>query len=330
MNYYFQIEGDIRNNIGDVLQGMVAIPFLPDNAIVVDRESLAKIPQPGFLIANGWYLHSFENFPPPDNVQPFYVSVHIAKSELLLDRKTRDHFMKYAPIGCRDTKTLKLLLGWGIPAYYSSCLTITTHPRNEINHSGIGECLLVDNIDHPVPMDVKEKLERLLGEKLTRVSHDPPNTSGSLHDYWSNASTHMESLLKRYCKARLVVTTKIHCALPCLGMGANILVIHPNPADPRLDTVREFIEILSYTQIQNAKSLTPSNVNQQALNERKLFLNRLVNKAVKSKKNPIIYDPFYKSIKKQSVRQARIYRLLVKIMYRLGISRGKIKRVYGM
>ncbi|HEX8461279.1 MAG TPA: polysaccharide pyruvyl transferase family protein, partial [Segetibacter sp.] len=175
MKFYYQIEGALRNNIGDVLQGMVAKAFLPDNATVVDREALADMDPNGasVLLANGWYMHSFEKFPPPANVNPIYVSVHMAQSQLLADSNVRKHFKKHSPIGCRDEKTLKLFLGWGIPAYYSGCLTITAKQRAPINTSLEGEVLLVDNIDHPIPDDVKIKLEKLLGKSFTRVSHDP-------------------------------------------------------------------------------------------------------------------------------------------------------------
>ncbi|MGB3618215.1 MAG: hypothetical protein WBA12_08850, partial [Catalinimonas sp.] len=115
MKYLYQIEGALRNNIGDVLQGMVAKRFLPEGAEVVDREALADIDtgEPSFLVANGWYMHSWEKFPPPPNVTPLYVSVHVADSQLLLDPAIRNHFLMHSPIGCRDVKTLKLFAGWG-------------------------------------------------------------------------------------------------------------------------------------------------------------------------------------------------------------------------
>jgi len=330
MKYYYQVEGDLRNNIGDVLQGMVAKAFLPADAAVADREDLASLDknEPGYLVANGWYMHAFDKFPPPPSVTPLYVSVHIANSGLLQRKEVRDHFKNNGPIGCRDHKTLKLFLGWGIPAYYSGCLTVTSNKRAEINTSGKGECLLVDNIDHPVPDDVKVKLETLLGETLTRVSHDPPDTTGTLEEYDKKGEAHMEMLLERYCKARLVITTKIHCALPCLGMGANVLIIHPNPSDPRLDTIREFINVISYDQIKDMTSVELPQVNKEALNNRRNFLSTLVNKGVKSFKNPIDNDPEYSAIKRNSVFKAIFYRQAVKAMLIFSKSE-QVKRVYG-
>ena len=38
--------------------------------------------------------------------------------------------------------------------------------------------------------------------------------------------THAESLIKEYAKASLVITSRIHCALPCLGLDTPVLYLH--------------------------------------------------------------------------------------------------------
>lgn len=333
MNYYYQVEGLLRNNIGDVLQGMVAKDLLPEGARVADREALADLAgkEKGMLIANGWYMHSFKKFPAPNNITPVYAAVHIANSALLADAGVRGHFRKHAPIGCRDNKTLQLLLGWGIPAYYSSCLTITAKARGPVTHNPDGDVLLVDNVDHPVPDAVFNKLESLLGKKLVRVSHDPPDTSGDIESYAKTAEKHMNDLLATYCKASLVLTTKIHCALPCLGMGANVKLIHPNPSDPRLATVGEFIDIISYKEILERTNLDSAPVNTAALEKRKQFLLELVSDSIKEGANAVQVSGKmkYRLIRVKAALMAKVYRLAVVMSYRIGFAKAKIERVYG-
>lgn len=333
MKYYYQVEGYLRNNIGDVLQGMVAKAFLPKEATVVDREALADVDSSdeALLLANGWYMHTFEKFPPPENISPIYVSVHIAHSQILKEAKTRIHFKKHAPIGCRDKKTEMLFLGWGIPAYYSGCLTITALKRAEINNTGKGEVLLVDNIDHPVPDFVKSKLETLLKTSFISVSHNPPDLHGTIEEYDERSEAYMNSLLERYCKAALVITTKIHCALPCLGMGANVMMIHPNPFDPRLATVREFIEVLSYKDVMAAKELIKPLVDLKALNQRKEFLSRIVTESVAIGKNIMSFpdNDELKKIRRKSIWRAIFYRFGIKSILTLGLANDQMKRVYG-
>ncbi|GAL84055.1 hypothetical protein Cpin_2366 [Sporocytophaga myxococcoides] len=334
MKYYYQVEGHLRNNIGDVLQGMVAKRFLPGNPSVVDREALSTIPktEPGLLIANGWYMHTYDRFPAPDNIIPIYTSVHIADSKLLLDPKVREHFKKNAPIGCRDSKTLQLMLGWGIPAYYSSCLTTTCERRATAAEGKRGEVLLVDNVDHPVPENVKNKLEQMLGKTMVRISHDPPNTEGDIETYARTAEDQMDLLLKRYCNAELVITTKIHCALPCLGMGANVMFIHPNPSDPRLATLAEFTDIISYNDILQMNQIQKPEVRQDRLEKRKKFLSDFVKSSIALKENPIknANNFAYGYIKYKSYAMANVYRAGVMILGKLGIAKEKISRVYGI
>jgi hypothetical protein len=333
MKYYYQVEGDVRNNIGDVLQGMVAKAFLPAPALVANREDLANLDktEPSFIIANGWYMHSFENFPPPPNVEPLYVSMHIAKSKLLADPKIRAHFKAHAPIGCRDIKTLNLFLGWGIPAYYSSCLTTTTTARGPVNHTGEGEILLVDNVDHPVPPEVKLKLETLLGKPLVSISHDPPHPKGDLEAYTKEAETHMNDLLARYCKAALIITTKIHCALPCLGMGVKVMMVHPHPSEGRLAPLAEFIDIMSYEEVLKANKINIPEVRQAMLDKRRSFLSRLSTASAKLGYNALTKPATteFKMLKLKSQLMAKVYRAGLLTAYKLGIAKEKLERVYG-
>lgn len=332
MRYLYQIEGKLRNNIGDVLQGIVAKAFLPADAEVVDREGLKLIDREreAVLVANGWYMHDFTSFPPPPNVKPIYVSVHIADSGLLRSAEVRDHFMANSPIGCRDEKTRKMFLGWGIPAYFSGCLT-TTMSLGDAEITKSDEILLVDGVDHPVPAEICQKLEAHYGLPLVRITHDPPHTDGSLEDYSDRAQQRMIELLKRYKGARKVVTTKIHCGLPCMGIGANVMVIHPNPSDPRLNTVREFMPVTSFEEVKAGQIDDTIEADTVALTKRQEFLSGIVSASVTKGQN-IMMTPQtdeQRKLASQSKLQAKLYRLGVKAMLATGLGSAQLKKVYG-
>jgi len=332
MKYYFQIEGYVRNNIGDTLQGLAAKAFLPDNAEPADREALSELDKktPAVLIANGWYMHRWDKFPPPEIVKPIYTSVHIARTQMLAEKKILDHFKTNAPIGCRDQKSLLYFLGWGVPAYYSSCLTITTQPRAEINTTGEGEFILVDNMDHVVPDDVLNKLEELFGHKFIRISHDSISSNMPFEEYANETTDRMNSLLKRYCKAALVVTTKIHCALPCLGMRANVMLIHPDPKDFRLDTVKRYMKIYSYDEVLEMNTIPTVKVNKKRLKKYRAFLSGIVSQSVESGYN-ILSRPKsleHKYLRLKSIIMAKTFRLAVIVLFKLGISKKEIGRIF--
>ncbi|MFN9710988.1 MAG: polysaccharide pyruvyl transferase family protein [Bacteroidota bacterium] len=331
MNHYYIAEGKLRNNIGDILQGMSASQYLPEDANPVDRESLSDLnpDQPAFMIANGWYMHDFSKFPPPPKVYPLYISVHISNSDLLKSEKIRDHFRKYAPIGCRDDKTLRLFLGWGIPAYYSGCLTTTIKkPLFKVTpHSE--SILLVDNIDHPVPENIIHKLEDLFQQKIDRLNHNPKIVERDFLSYVNAGRKQIDDLLYQYCSAKLIITTKIHCALPCIGMGLPVILIHPNPADPRLYTVKQFIPVISYESLMKMEEAPISIVNHHRLKNQKRLLSTIVNHSVKNKSNVIKHptSPTFLFIKIRSVIAAWYYRFIIILLLRLKIS-SQINRVF--
>ncbi|MBJ7428938.1 MAG: hypothetical protein JHD28_08285, partial [Bacteroidia bacterium] len=331
MKYFYQIEGLKRNNLGDVIQGLAAKQFLPNNAKPANREKLSLlINEPSLLIANGWYQHEFDKFPPPAEVIPFYISVHIAKSDFIKIKSIREHFKKNAPIGCRDSKTLWLMRGFGIPAYYSSCLTLTFNNSNSFQGDK-SEVIWVDNIDHPIPLKIEQKLNELIPEGFTKISHDPLSRFLKFETYVEDNTELTFSLFKRYEQAKLVLTTKIHCALPCIGMGIPVILIHPNPNDPRLSVLSNLISIISYDELMDLESLPKSIIKKKQAIKIKKNLTYLLKLAVKNNKNPFTEKPnfklYYQYQKYKLISSAISFGL--KSVYKLGIFKKTFERVFG-
>ena len=59
-----------------------------------------------------------------------------------------------------------------------------------------------------------------------------------------------KTLVSQYAKAKLVITSRIHCALPCLGLETPVLYVEDiNQSETsfcRLDGLRELFNIVSY------------------------------------------------------------------------------------
>ena len=52
-----------------------------------------------------------------------------------------------------------------------------------------------------------------------------------------------EALLRRYATAELVITSRLHCALPCRAMGTPVIFVHPNYySDSRFDGLRDILD----------------------------------------------------------------------------------------
>src|SRR5688572_10324305 len=70
------------NNLGDEVQSLAALRFLPRVDRLVDRDNLSSFETaertPVSVILNGWYGHRPENWPPAPCIRPLLVSVHFS------------------------------------------------------------------------------------------------------------------------------------------------------------------------------------------------------------------------------------------------------------
>ena len=63
-----------------------------------------------------------------------------------------------------------------------------------------------------------------------------------------------ENLLKKYATAKLVITTRIHCALPCLALGTPVILVVPKYDKERFDGLFQLFNIVGKNQ--NKRFLT--------------------------------------------------------------------------
>lgn len=271
-------------NIGDYIQSIAARQYFQSINQFVNRETLNSYDGPPIkVIMNGWFLHNIENWPPSDNIFPLFISFHLNFSAIkILDKiQNIQYFKKYEPIGCRDYYTLELLKSKGIRAYFSGCLTLTLGKsyNNEVDN---GEILFVDILPKILSITrsknaVKQfykdrKLIKILELIYTHWKNRKKVLRRNLiinsifekdilkykreifHDFYDNDShdnrfNKAENLLSLYSKARIVFTSKIHCALPCLAMGTPVVFIKGpdlnNEIDAcRLEGVLEFLNVI--------------------------------------------------------------------------------------
>jgi len=288
MNHYYLAEGSKKNNLGDIIQGMSARAYLGENAICLDREKLNEFEgEKGILIANGWFMHDYNAFPPSEKLTPFYISFHLASIKLLCSKLNRNHFRKYGPVGCRDRKTQIYFLLNGIPAYYSGCLTVTFNKRKKIFRRSFQDSIvMVDNVDHQFPKEIIEKIREIGNKELNLLNHDPILAESDFDSYLIENEAYINNLMEEYSGASVVITNKLHCALPCLSLGIRVIFIHPNPEDGRLNILNKFILIYSYNEVLSWDRIPDFKVNQRVLKNIQFKLERLTTSFVENKVNP--------------------------------------------
>lgn len=225
---YASLRYDLSPNLGDEIQSLAVEQHLPRVDTKLDRDSLGRFhsDEPHIVVLQGWFSHTPERcFPPSASIVPAFVGFHLetkyhGSAAHFLSPDGVAYMRKYEPIGCRDERTREMLQRAGVRAYTSHCLTLT-FPRREREPSD-GKVFVVDAADVRIPAR--------LSWKAVRVAHDVPTLRGND----SRKSIAARELLDAYRnEARLVITTRLHCALPCVAMGIPV-VFFGDPADPRL------------------------------------------------------------------------------------------------
>ena len=134
------------------------------------------------------------------------ILIIINPSFQIWDSRYFQDLAKFSPIGCRDIYTRDKLIEHGIKAYFSSCLTSTL----DIDYSA------------------KEK------ERTNDIIFNLSKIIYIQHNFFFKNFTHIErfkfakNLLYKYARAKLVITIRIHAALPCLALNTPFILVNKN------------------------------------------------------------------------------------------------------
>jgi exopolysaccharide biosynthesis predicted pyruvyltransferase EpsI len=207
---------------------------------------------------NGWW-HIFKgNAVPSPLIEPLYVSIHINNPKEL-PQETIAHFKKHEPIGCRDYTTMRFLQGEGVAAYFSGCMTLTLGRTYAVSPEERTNTIYYVNFDKNIfvnylkskftvltsffPQKVRRQLDNIIQTcvpdftKCRHIYRDHCVPFSLSHDEYFRLA---DMYLRDYAKAKLVITSKIHCALPCAGMGVPVILIMNKPDDPRFDGSKNY------------------------------------------------------------------------------------------
>jgi len=215
-------------NLGDDVQWIAAGQFLPRIDTFIDRENPMEMEGEAetFCFFNGWFTWRPDRYPPPENVKPVWIALHIASDHMLTARMV-EHLKAHEPIGARDLNTLTMLRNAGVSSYWSGCLTATL-PKSDGPRTG-GDVLLADlhrKVADRVPKSVRRGAKKI-SNKVTK----PEDPAARQKLSWE--------LLERLSKARLVITSRLHIAIPCSAVGTPCVMLHPTVnTDRRFGGVR--------------------------------------------------------------------------------------------
>ena len=195
-----------------------------------DASSLDVVPEETWLLAFGWYMHSWYrirwDFPFHPNLRPVFVSFHVNHQESL-EGDSLDYLQRHAPIGCRDWTTVHLLLDRGVPAFFSGCLTTTVDTLFPGGRTATDDLpvALVDLVAGSEPTGVR-------GPTVT-VHHSGIGVRGT--GFAKNLRLAVKVLESYRRDVSSVVTSRLHCYLPVRALGVPVDFRPKDPDDIRFD-----------------------------------------------------------------------------------------------
>lgn len=147
-----------------------------------------------------------------DKIIPVFLSLNIYTT--VLNEEDVEYLKKYGPIGCRDWQTYETMCKYNISAYLNGCLSITMKFR-EVNERKYQNILCVDvpsELESFIPLDYR---------------NDIKHCSQILSMEGVQRDCVEQLVYKQYLSyledARLVITSRLHCAIPCMMAGIPVV-----------------------------------------------------------------------------------------------------------
>lgn len=229
-NLVLDADKDIEN-VGDWAQ-IFAIEYLYQY-MNIDYRNVVRIKVSELSTYSGEYVILPINFPfygyynLSAKIIPVYLGISIIHKSVVSGLRMEN----FQPIGCRDFHTWKELTDCGLEAYMAGCLTITWPKRATSDRQN--KIFIVDVSDH-----VYKRIPENIRKKAKRVSHIRYSDECKGEDAARN-------IYKAYKdEACLVITSRIHCAQPCLAMGIPVVFIC-DVCSFRYDVIRQYIPVYS-------------------------------------------------------------------------------------
>ncbi|EEC43087.1 predicted protein [Phaeodactylum tricornutum CCAP 1055/1] len=255
-----KVVGDHNMNKGDEMQGLAGLQFRGIPGYLVERDRLDVVSviasknfsatgevtvhspsqsalTPTTVFLNAWWGDGNWIWPPPGKLEPVFVSMHLNNNKIKQDvNKSKAYLNQHWPIGARDTESQRFLKSIGVHSVFSGCMTMTLLPtwsKWRASKEQNNEVLIVD---------VNKNGLQLLPDHITlgavKLSANLVNKS-VIDDQVARYFLANEMKL-RLQKAKLVITQRLHIALPAASMGTPVILImdHNMPGGGGVDGAR--------------------------------------------------------------------------------------------
>lgn len=196
-------------NLGDDIQAVAVAELMGGISATCDRTNLGTTKHVGKMLLAGWFKHPEDTWPPAAGITPLFVAWHADDPRCVTDHV--EYLKQHEPIGCRDIATMELCRKHGIDAYWSGCATLTLKRDRVLGQNPLAVDIQVDGV-----------------QNLTNGIKHAPDRIGKA-----------QAMIDRLARAKCVVTSRLHIAMPCAAMGVPVLLVHA--PDKRFTGLSQFV-----------------------------------------------------------------------------------------
>lgn len=260
IQYAYKVENGWKKegNIGDCIQN-IAVENLykkanisKENLVLVNRDGLKEYNgTPCKLVMQSYFAQSCKFFPFPwsKNISPIFLGFHLNSTnnsrKIFIKKNIHKDMKPYEPVGCRDRSTRDFLKKYGINAYFSGCMTLTLDKREKSPENG--KIFIVDlhkNVMKNMPKEILDKADK----SITHI-HKWEKYPLDFEDAISFENKAREILEIYKSEASLVITSRIHVAMPCIAMGIPVIFISKSLYNVRFDVLQGIVPVYTYKDI---------------------------------------------------------------------------------
>lgn len=223
------------HNIGDNIQShavehlYASMGLAPEQILRLNRYEFRDYDgRDGYVLMPMSAYFTLGNAQSPFPLSPFIIPVYFSfgLSSDVDDPDLLAHFRRHEPIGTRDERVMQMFRQRDVAAFVSGCLTITFPRRERVPRAG--KVFLVD-----VPDELLAHIPEPLMAGAERLSHMYPYQTAPADQAEADR---LDTLARQHCQryadeAALVVTSRLHCAAPCIAMGIPTIVVAHNISD---------------------------------------------------------------------------------------------------
>jgi hypothetical protein len=239
------------DNIGDDIQTYAASQFLPHVDYMIDREHLNEfVPEKKEYvktIMNAWYIHDKFNFGISPYINPLLISMFFKRCPYesgtnvgidYINDNVKNILRYYGPVGTRDLHTKKIMDELNIKNYFSGCMTLTIKKFDDVKKQ---DYIVVNGLTNDEIKYIKSKTNRKIIVFEQNIKY------GSIsNETWDERKKRVIDTLKLYQGAHMVITTKLHCSLPCLALETPVLLLYDTSFSENEDRIGTYKDYLNY------------------------------------------------------------------------------------